>query len=319
MTTIPKLFHWIWVGGAPMPPQHREWVRGWLEHHPGWEHRLWTDSNRPTLRNERVYEACATAAQRADILRYEVVHRYGGVYLDTDVECIRNIEPLLGTCDAFVGEERPEEEGPHYGNAIVGARSGHPAMTSVIDALPDSAARYADRNISFQTGPDFLTRVLVGRADVKAFPHRYFYPLDWYELDDRRGVVDGAYAIHHYTLSWLDGDERESMRRATRISSVIDELPEDGDAVVCAGWLAPVVRSRRGLVRLPPSGGNPTDYRELVSGLEGARASGAAVLALLEPVFWWYDAYPEFIEHVRSVGQLVFEDDMARVFALQAP
>ena len=67
--------------------------------------------------------ACSTNAQKADVLRYEVLYAHGGVYLDTDVEYLRNIEPLLAGCDAFIGEERPDEGGPHYGNAVIEFRN----------------------------------------------------------------------------------------------------------------------------------------------------------------------------------------------------
>lgn len=318
VTGIPRLFHWIWLGSSPIPPQQRLWIDGWLRHHPGWDYHLWTDANLPPLRNASSYAACTTAAQKADILRYEVVNQRGGVYLDTDVECIRNIETLVATCDAFVGQERPDERGPHYGNAIIGARPGHPAIDTVIDALPRSFAENSNRTISEQTGPDFLTRVLVGRSDMKFFPYRYFYPLDWYEIGTRPRAVEDVYAIHHYTLSWLGEDERRLMESVARLSSIIDDLPQQGDAVVSGGWLTPVLRTRRRLVRLPSSGGNPSDCRELVSGLECARASGAVLLALLQPVFWWYETYPEFLDHVRSVSRPVFEDDVARVFALSS-
>jgi inositol phosphorylceramide mannosyltransferase catalytic subunit len=98
MTTllIPKLFHWIWFGPRPLPEQYRCWIEGWLELHPGWEHFLWTDANRPTFINEVQFQAADSFAQKADIARYEIVYLYGGVYVDTDTECLRPLTTLGG-------------------------------------------------------------------------------------------------------------------------------------------------------------------------------------------------------------------------------
>src|SRR6266516_4079263 len=95
MSFIPRLFHWIWFGPQPLPEQHRRWIDGWLALHPGWEHRLWTDANRPTFLNEPQFLAADNFAEMADIARYELLYRFGGVYVDTDTECLRSIEPLL--------------------------------------------------------------------------------------------------------------------------------------------------------------------------------------------------------------------------------
>src|SRR5207247_2358642 len=79
---------------------------------------------RRRLRYEAAFIQSPTPAQRADVLRYEVVYEHGGVYLDTDVECLGNIEPLLVDCDAFIGEEPSDL----YGNGVFGARRAHPWM-----------------------------------------------------------------------------------------------------------------------------------------------------------------------------------------------
>src|ERR671939_669644 len=99
---IPRLFHWIWLGNRPLPTEHRRWIGGWLELHPRWKHVLWTEENRPTLINEEQFQRADSYAQQSDILRYEIVYRHGGVYVDTDFECLRNIEPLMEGADAFI-------------------------------------------------------------------------------------------------------------------------------------------------------------------------------------------------------------------------
>src|SRR5918912_1772904 len=105
-----------------MPGECRDWIAGWLAAHPGWDHRIWSDGNRPALANEAAFRAAEVPAQRADILRYEVVLRHGGVYLDADFECLRNVEELLDGVTAFAGEEEPGQ----LASGVFGAVPGHP-------------------------------------------------------------------------------------------------------------------------------------------------------------------------------------------------
>ena len=93
---IPRIFHRIWVGPDPLPAEYARYGQTWLDHHPGWELRFWTDDNFPDgLRRPEAQERLRSPVERANILRLEVVWRFGGVYVDTDFECRRSIEPLI--------------------------------------------------------------------------------------------------------------------------------------------------------------------------------------------------------------------------------
>src|SRR5438270_4831485 len=118
---ILQIFHWIWLGDQLIPPKHERWMRTWRDRHPRWATRVWRDGDFGRLRNQVAFNTASTWAQKADIARYEIIHREGGVYLDTDVECLRPIDDLVAASTAFVGEERPGL----LGNAIFGATAGH--------------------------------------------------------------------------------------------------------------------------------------------------------------------------------------------------
>src|SRR4051812_34010104 len=105
-----------------MPPEHVEWSRTWGDLHPEWEIRLWTEETLPRgCRRQEVYERLRHPAERSDILRIEVLERFGGVYVDTDFECLRPLDPLLGGVDFFLGDLKPGRTN----NAIIGAMAGH--------------------------------------------------------------------------------------------------------------------------------------------------------------------------------------------------
>ena len=199
---IPRILHRIWLGG-PMPEREQALGETWASHHPGWEMRLWHEGNLPTLRNATIFASAASYAQQADVLRYEVLLEHGGVYVDTDFECLRSLEPLLVGVEAFTARE--DELRASIG--ILGCVPGHPFFAAVVAALPDSVAWRPGRPPNEQTGPELLTRTLLacdvlGEETLTVFPPQLFYPYHWTEPHRAGESFPDAYAVHHWSASW---------------------------------------------------------------------------------------------------------------------
>ena len=101
-----------------MPDAHVSYGESWKQLHPGWEMKLWTDADAPAPPG---VERSRSLAERADLVRYEIIRRFGGVYVDTDVECLRPIGDLLAGVRAFAAYEVPGR----LCNAVIGAIPGH--------------------------------------------------------------------------------------------------------------------------------------------------------------------------------------------------
>jgi mannosyltransferase OCH1-like enzyme len=194
---IPKLFHRIWFGG-PEPAGHRQWLRSCQRLHPGWEIRTWTDTNLPPLRNQRRFDEADHPAEMADLARLEMLHRYGGVYLDTDVETLQPLDDALAGIDGFAGFE----DDLWIGTAILGAVPGHPLFAAAVEqvALPRPGP------INERTGPKFFTRLVNRMAlppeQFRVFPPSAFYPYHFIEPHRAAGPFPGALAVHHWSASW---------------------------------------------------------------------------------------------------------------------
>jgi glycosyl transferase-like sugar-binding protein len=193
---IPRVIHRIWLGPRPMPAEHVEFGETWREHHPRWEHRLWTNEDLPALGvPEEAVERARDASELSNVVRYHLLTRHGGVYVDTDFECLRAIDPLLGGLEAFAAFESP------------GA-----VACGLIGCVPDHAALRCAAELSLRalgvgtqvrrTGPNLLTHVLWDFPEVTLFPPELFYPYDWTELHRRHERFDDAYAVHHWAMSW---------------------------------------------------------------------------------------------------------------------
>jgi hypothetical protein len=195
---IPRTIHRVWLGGRPIPEEHERFGESFARHHPDWEMRLWTDEDLPALgigTAER--ERSRTHSELSNLVRYEVLHRHGGVYVDTDVECRRPLTPLLRGIDAFAALEVPGG----VGTAILGSVAGHPAFAR--------AARLARHTLGTSAhspdanGPHFLSLILEQESNVAIFAAHLFYPYLWDELERRGEAFPDAYAVHHWALSWV--------------------------------------------------------------------------------------------------------------------
>lgn len=202
-TRIPPTIHRVWLGGGPMPTEQQRFGESFARLHPGWEMRLWSERDLPELdigAEER--ERSRSHSELSNLVRYEILRRYGGLYVDTDVECRQTLTPLLRGIDAFAALETPGT----VGSAILGSVADHRVFTR--------AARLARTtlgegpNSPAASGPQFLSRVIEQEQDMAIFPARLFYPYLWYEPERRHEHFPEAYAVHHWAKSWVPDDDR---------------------------------------------------------------------------------------------------------------
>lgn len=201
---IPRIFHRIWMGGSPMPTEHEEFGRSWARLHPGWEMRLWTDDDLPELVNQVEFERSRTFSGKANVARYEILHRFGGVYIDTDFECLRCIDPIIENQTAFAGLMSPGI----VNNAIIGSVANHSFMSDAIRSLPGYFLANWIGNTLTQSGPSLITSLTrFTHPEVHLFPSEIFYPYT-YEKKHLYGEkfdpaqYPQAYAVHHWFQSW---------------------------------------------------------------------------------------------------------------------
>ncbi len=150
-TKIPKTLHIVWLGPESFPEHAIKSVRSWVEKHPAWEIKFWTDIDRiaphPKMKTVLLedkhlphllshYYQSDNFAERSVLVRYEILFAEGGVAVDWNLQCLRSFEPLNGY-DFFAALS---ELGPSIfstsvfaENAVIGARSGHPILESSIE------------------------------------------------------------------------------------------------------------------------------------------------------------------------------------------
>ena len=208
---IPRVFHQIWVGAKPLPEEYVGYQQTWLAHHPEWELRLWTEDNLPEGLRPEVYERLRAPAERANILRLELLRREGGIYVDTDFECRRSIEPLIESAELFITLAKPGR----VNNALMGSVAGHQIIEEALEKIRPVEFFGHDKAA---TGTRFLDGLLIDRPGVTLLDAELFYP-------ETRAAEQRAYAIHRKARSWKDPELlRVDLDRAERkIRALQDE------------------------------------------------------------------------------------------------
>lgn len=161
-TMIPRIIHQTYKT-AEIPEKWKDCQKHCIDLHKGYRYILWTDEKaREFIAQEypwfvEQWDNYRYPIQRADALRYFVLHLYGGIYIDLDDGCRRPLDALL-KLPAFVRKTDPTG----VSNDVMGTVPGHPFFSKVIKSLK----RY-DRNwllpyvtIMYSTGPLFLSAML---------------------------------------------------------------------------------------------------------------------------------------------------------------
>ncbi len=213
---IPKIIHQIWLGG-PLPDCFRKFVISWLKFHlDGWQYKLWTDADIEALNmhNRGFYNATDNYGIKADLARMEILYQYGGVYVETDFECLRPLDILHYMYDFYVGIQPLDSQFLQLGIGIIGARAGHPILKHSIETIKDD---WHKKGAPQKTGPVHFTRSFYAVSGIKdmidiALPAAYFYPLGCegeQTVNKKTWQNDGSFGIHWWAKTWMPASFRQ--------------------------------------------------------------------------------------------------------------
>lgn len=188
---------------------------------PDWEYILWTDEDlRNLIKNDyswflETYDGYPHHIQRVDAGRYFLMHKYGGVYADLDMQCLVPFDNLLQNANKEVtfGEENQihNDKKVRVGNALIISTPNSNFWNFVFEELYNRAPEsHEDRlgTVFTTTGPTMIHEVVQQHPEyVLVLDSQAFYPMPWHKPDKESKLVSRneyptSWSVHHWKGTW---------------------------------------------------------------------------------------------------------------------
>ena len=209
---IPKVIHYCWFGDNSIPSDYKKWMESWRKYCPDYEIVEWNESNYDIHKNryiEQAYEAKKWAFV-SDYARLDIIYNYGGIYLDTDVEIVKNIDDLLYN-EGFCGYEQKDYVAFGLG---FGAKKHNSLIKEIMSVYERMSFINSDGTYNMTTCPTIQTDVLEkhgmkrnGEYQVidgfAIFPEKVLCGKNIFTREVIKDLTN-TYMIHHFAASWLE-------------------------------------------------------------------------------------------------------------------
>ena len=207
---IPKAINYCWFGGEKKPKSVKRCIESWKKICPDYEIVEWNESNFDVNAHPFVKEAYKSKAWAfvSDYARLKIVYDNGGIYLDTDVELIKSLNPLLDDgCFLAVGQE-----GDMVATGLgFGAEKEHMLIAELMREYDNIVF---DQNKINQIACPFVSKKALDRLGFlydggissingikcKIYPPEFFDPIAPGNNVDL--LSSRSFSIHHYDASW---------------------------------------------------------------------------------------------------------------------
>lgn len=203
---IPKKIHYCWFGGKEKPANTKKCIESWKKYCPDYEIIEWNETNFDIHMNPYI-EKCYQEKKYAfltDYLRLLVLEEHGGIYMDTDVEVVKSLNPLLEN-KAYFGFENDKYTNTGEGCGAEAHNSVVVQMIKEYDFLLDGQLDYVGCPIlNTQALQKFglkLDGSLQNLGECVVYPADYFNPYD--DPTGRLKKTKNTYSIHWYSKSWM--------------------------------------------------------------------------------------------------------------------
>jgi mannosyltransferase OCH1-like enzyme len=213
---IPKIIHYCWFGGNPLPELAQKCIASWKKHCIDYEIREWNEKNFNLKSNPYIQEAYSAKkwAFITDYVRLWVIFNYGGIYMDTDVEVLKSLDKFL-VHPAFSGFESNNT----LPTGIMGGEAGNVWYKILLDYYTDRHFILSDGSYDMTTNVTSITKITKERYKVQLnnsyqildnevifYPSNYFCPKDF--RTSLINITDNTYCIHHFAGSWKPRTEK---------------------------------------------------------------------------------------------------------------
>ncbi len=214
---IPKIIHYCWFGRNPLPTSAKKCIASWKIFLPDYEIKEWNEDNfdvNSIPYTQQAYEAKKYAFV-SDYARFWILYHEGGLYFDTDVELVGNLDKIIAR-GPFMGiEQGASLDGkPMVAPGLgLGVEAGHVFYQKMLQVYDNQSYINSDGSQNNITIVTYTTRELYAHGmkpsenmqevdGIWIYPADYFNPLD--SLTGKLNITKNTCSIHWYMDSWSD-------------------------------------------------------------------------------------------------------------------
>lgn len=215
---IPKIIHYCWFGGKEIPEEAKRCIDSWAEYLPDYRVMIWSEDTYDLSVNQYVQEAYAAEkyAFVTDYVRLDVLFRFGGIYMDTDVEVVKPLDKYLEH-KAFSGFENVV----NIPTGIIGSEKGNKIIGELQKDYENRPFVLTDGSYDLTTNVEIITNYFLKRGlrqdnsfqviDGFAFyPNIVFCP---YKHEYGTKYIADTSTYHHKYGSWIPPERRVEFGR----------------------------------------------------------------------------------------------------------
>lgn len=204
MVNIPKNLQHIWVG--PKQPPMR-WMKTWPEKHPDWKYSIFTNESllKENFHNRKQIDYYMYRGEyhgAADLIRYELLYKYGGFIPPADACCLYNTDELwVENKDTAYLVYESEKLRPGFVSPVYAANTGNKFLESLIETLHSLTEEQMRAQYVYKvTGNQFLCEFIkkTNPKNIKIFPSHYFIPTHFSQTHVRYDGPDKVYAEQYF-------------------------------------------------------------------------------------------------------------------------
>lgn len=212
MSVIPQVIHCCWFGGKPLTPLAQKCIESWNKYLPEYPIITWNEKTFDVDSVPCTQEAynCKKYAFVSDYVRLWALYHYGGIYMDTDVEVISDLDKFMNF-QAFSGFEQKN----YMPTGIMAAVPHHPWIHRMLEHYRGRSFFNPDGTMDLKPNVIFMTELAekefglkrgnelqILKDDVHIFPNDYFCPMVWETREIK--LTPNTHTIHHFAYSWKE-------------------------------------------------------------------------------------------------------------------
>lgn len=246
---IPKVIHFIWLGPKDFPETSVRKIAKWVELHPDWTFKFWTDIDRdPPMKVMKkqliedfsfqflldAYDQSDNFGEKAKVLSYEILFREGGVYIDHDVKPCKSLEELNLLLDFYCGLEKlaPSilSSSIYAASHLIGARPNHPIIKETLVWLKErwkKLEEFYPGHTKIALRNRFVHRALwalnegIERGMGEGF--NLIFPASYFSLARN---VPSAIALHAHEETWVTAENDFEKKMEGQFQEILNKNNE---------------------------------------------------------------------------------------------